>query len=327
MPKASTQLVGQSPAFRKALQDAAVSAKQDAPVLVYGETGSGKGVLAEYIHRKSGRPGRLVSLNCASFQQNLFESELFGHMKGAFTGAVKDTPGLFEAAQGGTLFLDEIGDTPAEIQPKLLRALEDGVVRRVGGTKEIDVDVRLVCATNRDLKDLIGAGKFREDLFYRINSFVVTLPPLRERTEDLRELALFFLDEASNGVSHNLAVEAIEALERYDWPGNVRELKHLCQSLAALAPAPVIGRDDLPAEYREPGSHRDPSTIPWTERLADQLTTDLAGESDNLHERYKTELEQVLVRTALEQCGNNQSEAARRLGISRNTLARIINSV
>lgn len=235
MPKASTQLIGQSPAFRKALNDAGVAAKREAPVLVYGETGAGKGVLAEYIHRKSGRTGRLVSLNCASFQQNLFESELFGYMKGAFTGAVKDTPGLFEAAQGGTLFLDEIGDTPAEIQPKLLRALEDGVVRRVGGTKEVDVDVRLVLATNRDLKELIAAGKFREDLYYRINSFVVTVPPLRERKEDLRELATFFLDEASSGTPHAFAIEAIEAMETYPWPGNVRELRSAMRYAAAQA--------------------------------------------------------------------------------------------
>jgi predicted ATPase len=233
MPKAITQLVGQSPVFRKALDDAAVAARLDSPVLIFGETGSGKGVLAEYVHRKSGRPGRLVSLNCASFQQNLFESELFGHMKGAFTGAVKDTPGLFEAAQGGTLFLDEIGDTPAELQPKLLRALEEGVVRRVGGTREIDVDVRLVCATNRDLKELIAEGKFREDLYYRINSFVVTVPPLRERLEDLRELARHFIEEATGGAPLKLSVEVIDALEAYAWPGNVRELRSAMQFAAA----------------------------------------------------------------------------------------------
>ena len=252
MPKTSTQLVGQSPGFRKALDDAGVAANRDAPVLVYGETGSGKGVLAEYIHRKSGRAGRLVSLNCASFQQNLFESELFGYTKGAFTGATKDTPGLFEAAQGGTLFLDEIGDTPTEIQPKLLRALEDGVVRRVGGTKEIDVDVRLVCATNRDLNELIAEGKFREDLFYRINSFVVTVPPLRERKEDLRDLAMFFLEEASDGKPHRFAVGTIDALENYGWPGNVRELRSAMEYAAAQAGDRVtITLTDLPEALRK----------------------------------------------------------------------------
>src|SRR5690606_28944691 len=221
MPKASTQLIGSSPAFRKALSDASVAARQDAPLLIYSETGSGKGVVAEYIHRKSGTAGRLVSLNCATFQANLFESELFGYMKGSFTGAIKDTPGLFEAAEGGTLFLDEIGDTPLEIQPKLLRAIEQGVVRRVGGTREIEVDVRLVCATNHDLQTLITQGKFREDLFYRINNFVVTLPPLRERPEDIPLMARHFVAEhdTPGTLPRLLSGDAIDALQAYSWPG------------------------------------------------------------------------------------------------------------
>lgn len=255
MPKASTQLIGNSPAFRKALADASVAARQDAPLLVYGETGSGKGVIAEYVHRKSGAAGRLVSLNCATFQSNLFESELFGYMRGAFTGAVKDTPGLFEAAEGGTLFLDEIGDTPVEIQPKLLRALEEGVIRRVGGTTEIPVNVRLVCATNHDLKELIKAGKFREDLYYRINSFVVTLPPLRERREDIPELAKFFLEEHGSreaGTARSLSEEAVRALQQYDWPGNIRELRSAMSYAAAQAGArSTIERADLPQALQE----------------------------------------------------------------------------
>ncbi|MCB9894906.1 MAG: sigma 54-interacting transcriptional regulator [Planctomycetes bacterium] len=254
MPKASTQLIGSSPAFRKALDDASVAARQVAPVLVIGETGSGKGVIAEYVHRKSARGGRLVSLNCATFQSNLFESELFGYMRGAFTGAAKDTPGLFEAAEGGTLFLDEIGDTPLEIQPKLLRALEEGVIRRVGGTREIPVNVRLVCATNHDLKALIAAGKFREDLYYRINSFVVTLPPLRERREDIAELARYFLDEhgsAAAGLAKDLAVETCKALESYAWPGNIRELRSAMSYAAAQAgERHTIQLEDLPDAIR-----------------------------------------------------------------------------
>ncbi|MCA8915618.1 MAG: sigma 54-interacting transcriptional regulator [Planctomycetes bacterium] len=251
MPKASTQLIGTSLAFRKALDDASVAARQVAPVLIYGETGSGKGVIAEYVHRKSDRGGRLVSLNCATFQANLFESELFGYMRGAFTGAVKDTAGLFEAAEGGTLFLDEIGDTPLEIQPKLLRALEEGVIRRVGGTREIPVNVRLVCATNHDLKAQIAAGKFREDLYYRINSFVVTLPPLRERVEDIAELARYFLDEnlaPEAGLDKTISVEAIEALEHYSWPGNIRELRSaMAYASAQAGERRTIIVQDLPA--------------------------------------------------------------------------------
>ncbi|MCA8944841.1 MAG: sigma 54-interacting transcriptional regulator [Planctomycetes bacterium] len=249
MPKTKTNLIGRSAAFRKALQEASLAATQDAPVLIYGETGSGKGVLASHIHRRSAREGRLVSLNCATFQSNLFESELFGHMKGAFTGAVKDTPGLFEAAEGGTLFLDEIGDTPVEIQPKLLRALEEGVVRRVGGTREIPVDVRLICATNQDLKQLIAEGKFREDLYYRINSFVVTLPPLRDRVDDIEELATSFLGEhfESDLNAPSLSIEAADALKRYPWPGNIRELRSaMAYAVAQAGERTTILLEDLP---------------------------------------------------------------------------------
>ncbi len=271
MPKASTQLIGNSPAFRKALSDASVAARQDAPVLVYGETGSGKGVIAEYVHRKSSRGGRLVSLNCATFQANLFESELFGYMRGAFTGAVKDTPGLFEAAEGGTLFLDEIGDTPVEIQPKLLRALEEGVVRRVGGTKEIPVDVRLVCATNHDLKELIKAGKFREDLYYRINSFVVTLPPLRERREDILELAKFFLEEHGTreaGAARTLSSDAGRALQDYAWPGNIRELRSaIAYAVAQAGAGETIRREDLPQELQGAPAAQPTDGVDYLERF------------------------------------------------------------
>jgi predicted ATPase len=240
MPKSKTDLVGGNAAFRKALADAAAAARQDSPVLIYGETGSGKGVLADYIHRRSGREGRLVSLNCASFQPNLFESELFGYMRGSFTGAIKDTMGLFEAAQGGTLFLDEIGDTPLEIQPKLLRAIEEGQIRPVGSTREISVNVRLIFATNHDLPELIKAGKFREDLYYRISAFVVSLPPLRERRDDITELAKYFLAQVSP-TAPALSIEAEEALLAYHWPGNVRELR----SAMAYAAAQTGGRDTL----------------------------------------------------------------------------------
>ncbi|MCB9932231.1 MAG: sigma 54-interacting transcriptional regulator [Planctomycetes bacterium] len=277
MPKASTQLIGNSPAFRKALSDASVAARQDAPVLVYGETGSGKGVIADYVHRKSGRGGRLVSLNCATFQSNLFESELFGYMRGAFTGAVKDTPGLFEAAEGGTLFLDEIGDTPVEIQPKLLRALEEGVIRRVGGTREIPVDVRLVCATNKDLKELIKAGKFREDLYYRINSFVVTLPPLRERREDIPELATSFLEEHGSreaGAAHTLSPEAAQTLQDYAWPGNIRELRSaMAYAVAQAGARKSILREDLPQALLSEPAETPTDGVHYVERFRDLYRT------------------------------------------------------
>jgi predicted ATPase len=257
MPKSKTDLVGGNAAFRKALTDAATAARQDSPILIYGETGSGKGVLADYIHRRSGRDGRLVSLNCASFQPNLFDSELFGYMRGSFTGAIKDTMGLFEAAEGGTLFLDEIGDTPLEIQPKLLRAIEEGQIRRVGGTREIGVDVRLIFATNHDLPELIKAGKFREDLYYRISAFVVSLPPLRERRDDIAELAKYFL-AGTSPAAPALSIEAEEALLAYHWPGNVRELR----SAMAYAAAQAGGRDTLRLDDLPESVQRGPVETP-----------------------------------------------------------------
>ena len=241
------QTVGKHLAFQKALQDATLAAQRNAPVLIYGETGTGKGMLAEFIHRRSGRRGKFVSLNCASFQANLFESELFGYQKGAFTGAAKDTPGLFETAEGGTLFLDEIGDTPLELQPKLLRALEQGMIRRVGGLSEIPVNTRLVCATNRDLQELIREGRFREDLFYRINAFVVRLPALRSRIEDIPELAEHFLAQIAREagtVTPALSPGALKVLQDYAWPGNVRELR----SVLAFAAAQAGGRATIAAE-------------------------------------------------------------------------------
>lgn len=245
-----TQTVGKHLAFQKALQDATLAAQRNAPVLVYGETGSGKGMLAEYIHRQSGRRGKFVSLNCATFQANLFESELFGYQKGAFTGAARDTPGLFETAEGGTLFLDEIGDTPLELQPKLLRALEQGKIRRVGGLAEIPVNVRLVCATNRDLQELIREGRFREDLFYRINAFVVRLPALRDRREDIPDLATHFLGQIASEnrtPQQALAPAALSMLMTYAWPGNVRELRSVLAFGAAQAgKRAVIQAEDLP---------------------------------------------------------------------------------
>ncbi|MBX3460127.1 MAG: sigma 54-interacting transcriptional regulator [Planctomycetes bacterium] len=268
MEKTTARIIGKEPSFLAAIEAAEKAAPRDVPVLIYGETGSGKGRVAELIHRASGRKGKFVSLNCATFQSNLFESELFGYMKGAFTGADKDTPGLFETAAGGTLFLDEIGDTPLEIQPKLLRALEEGVVRRVGGRTEIEVNVRLVCATNRNLADLIKQGKFRADLYYRINSYVVEVPPLRKRKSDIPELARHFLAEitgAGNGPAE-ISDSAMRVLAAYPWPGNVRELRSAvayavanCGNAKTILPShlPPSVQRGAPDNEQAPESHLD----------------------------------------------------------------------
>lgn len=241
-------VLGHSATMKRAVELAALAAPRRDPVLIYGETGTGKGLLAEYIHEVSGRKGAFVSVNCATFNPNLIESHLFGYVKGAFTGAEKDTPGLFETAQDGTLFLDEIAETPLEVQPRLLRALEEGLVRRVGGRSEIPVNVRLIAATHSDLRARIAQGRFREDLFYRINAFIITLPPLRDRLEDLPELVEHFLqslrgpDESARSVS----TQCLEALRLYSWPGNLRELRSaLAFALAAraLSDGPIEAAD------------------------------------------------------------------------------------
>lgn len=239
-----------SPAIARALELALKAAPSQEPVLIYGETGTGKGMLAEWIHQRSQREGAFVSVNCSTFNPNLFESHLFGYVKGAFTGADKDTSGLFEAAEGGTLFLDEIADTPLEVQPRLLRAIEEKLVRRVGSSKEIAIDVRLVCATNKDLKAEIAKGKFREDLFYRINAFIVHLPPLRERVEDVEQLANHFLTaiaEEHQQAAKPLEPEALAAIRSYGWPGNIRELRSaMAYAVASAGSRATIARRDLP---------------------------------------------------------------------------------
>ncbi len=324
-------LIGSSPVFQNLIRMVGRLSASDIPVLITGETGTGKELIARALHNHSPRAdGPFVAINTAAIPEDLLESELFGHEKGAFTGASEPRNGRFEQARGGTLFLDEIGDMPLTLQSRLLRVLAEGEYYRLGGRDLVRTDTRIITATHRNLARRVERGEFRADLYHRLKVIAMDVPPLRARREDIPELTRHFLREAGHEfrLPPKLAEQTlIDHLKTLDWPGNVRELKHLCQSLAALAPAPVIGLDDLPAEYREPGSHRDAGSITWTERLADQLISDLSGDADNLYERYKAELEQQLAHTTLAQCDNIQSEAARRLGISRNTLARILNSV
>jgi two-component system NtrC family response regulator len=220
-----------------------------ASVLVLGESGTGKELIARAIHNSSDRrTRRFVAINCAAIPEQLLESELFGHEKGAFTGAVKQTLGKIEMAEGGTLFLDEIGDMPPALQAKLLRFLQDRVIERVGGRQEIAVDVRVVCATNRDLQALISAQQFRQDLFYRIAEVTIQLPPLRQRPGDAAVLAKVFLKRAADDnprAPRGFTQEALVAIQRHDWPGNVRELENKVRSAAIMASGPQITADDL----------------------------------------------------------------------------------
>jgi formate hydrogenlyase transcriptional activator len=236
--------VGDSPSFQSVLEQVETVAPTDASVLILGETGTGKELIARAIHDLSSRRDRtFVKLNCAAIPTGLLESELFGHEKGAFTGAITQKAGRFELANKGTLFLDEIGDIPLELQPKLLRAIQEQEFERLGGTRTIHVDVRLVAATNRDLNQMINERQFRTDLYYRLSVFPVSVPPLRERPDDIPKLVRYFAQKYSRRMNRpveTIPSEAMEALVRYPWPGNVRELENLIERAVILTRGPVL---------------------------------------------------------------------------------------
>jgi DNA-binding NtrC family response regulator len=300
------RLVGSSMAMRKVIGLIERVAGSDATVLVCGASGTGKELVARALHANSPRSDRpLVTINCAALQESLLESELFGHEKGAFTGAVSAKPGLVEVAEGGTLFIDEIGEMAAGLQAKLLRVLEDGHFRRVGGTTELHADVRVVAATNRRLADEIKGGRFREDLYYRLNVITIFLPALRERRDDIPELVEHFLTTRQLGpLRCRINSEALAALLRYDWPGNIRELANVVERAQILAEDHTITPDDLP----------------------DNLITCAAG-AEGEPEGQTQELHQAQRRHVLgvlREARGNKVHAARALGISRRALYRLL---
>ena len=287
--------------FRRVARFAAA----DAPVVILGESGTGKEVVARALHGNSSRRSRpFLAVNVAALPSELLESELFGHARGAFTGASTSKRGLFEAADGGTLFLDEIAEMPLARQAKLLRVLQDGEVRRVGETRPFAVDTRVVCATHRELGEQVRRGLFREDLYYRLKVLTVRVPPLRERREDILPLAEQFLRDEGH-LETRLSPEAAEVLTSYGWPGNVRELASAMKHGAALAAGALIGSDDLPEELLRGGGAR---AAPAGRREWDL--------------RALTEVEREHILQVLDACQGSQAEAARVLGIGRNTLWR-----
>ncbi|MFP4308348.1 MAG: sigma-54-dependent transcriptional regulator [Desulfococcaceae bacterium] len=296
------EIVYASEAMARVMDLAARVARSDSAVLVSGESGTGKELLARYIHRISPRSeARFVPVNCAAISPNLVESELFGHEKGAFTGADKRTVGKFEYASGGTLFLDEIGDLPLEAQAKLLRALQERRVQRVGGNEEIPVDVRVICATNRNLEERVDDGAFRRDLFFRIHVFPIQPPPLRERPEDVAPLTRFFLERLGVAASVRFEDDAVKTLLDYHWPGNVRELANAVERAVILAGDGVVTAETL--SFLSGGCGRVPKE---SGRFV------LPPEGVVLEE-----LEKDLVNQALVLAGDNQTAAARLLGLSR----------
>jgi len=247
-------MVGESPEFKRVLEAIEVVAPTEAAVLIQGETGTGKELVAHAIHDQSSRSRRsFIEVNCAAIPATLLESELFGHEKGAFTGAIAQKMGRFERAHQGTLFLDEIGEIPLELQPKLLRALQEQEFERLGGNRTIRVDIRIIAATNRNLKQMVDEGKFRSDLYYRLNVFPLTVPPLRERREDIELLIRFFTQRSArklNRAIEEIPATALEALTRYDWPGNIRELQNVIERSVILSPGPEL-RIAMPEFNRE----------------------------------------------------------------------------
>jgi two-component system response regulator HydG len=299
----TTQVVVRSDAMQAVLKRASRFAANDAPVAVLGETGTGKEVVARVVHANSPRAARpFVAINVAALPADLLESELFGHGKGAFTGAATARRGLFEAADGGTLFLDEIGDMPLALQAKLLRALQDGEIRRVGESESFSVDVRVVCATHRDLAERVRAGAFREDLLYRLRVLTLDVPPLRARRDDILPLADRFLAEEATTV-RGFTRAAKKRLLAHHWPGNVRELQNVVRHGAALATTDEVDEADLPDEL--------------TRGTGPAIPT---GRPRDLRSLAEVEREHILY--VLDACQGSQSEAARVLGLARNTLWR-----
>ncbi|MHB1390430.1 MAG: sigma-54-dependent transcriptional regulator [Thermoleophilia bacterium] len=294
-------IIGDGPEMKKIMATVAQVAPAEATVMVYGESGTGKELIAKALHEGSHRARRpFIQLSCAALPETLLESELFGYEKGAFTGATDSRPGRFELADSGSLFLDEIGDISLAVQVKLLRVLETMTFERLGSGKTISVDVRLIGATNRDLPQLIREGKFREDLYYRLNVIPINLPPLRERRSDINLLAKHFL--ARYALDKSLSAESVQLLQDYYWPGNVRELINTIEHAAILSRSQVITPDDLPAELR---SHGTPGAGVF----------ELPPEGVDLLEVEKRLIEQALARTS-----GNRTRAAELLGISRHTL-------
>jgi two-component system response regulator PilR (NtrC family) len=304
--EAGGEMLGRSPKMQDVLRLLDRVAPTTVTVLICGESGTGKGLVARRLHALSGRKGPFVAVNCSAIPEGLMESELFGHVKGSFTGAVSDKPGIFEEAEGGTLFLDEIGELPLHLQPKLLRAVQEAKVKRVGGNREIPVDVRIVSATNRELRDEVSAGRFREDLYYRLNVVALEIPPLRERREDIPLLAHFFLKKYAAAFGRSLrgfAKDALESLEGYDYPGNVRELENLVERAVALETEEYLQAWSLPPQVVTPRQREVAGRIEIpTEGL------DLEALLERLERAY---LEQSLARTK-----GNKTEAAKLLCLS-----------
>jgi DNA-binding NtrC family response regulator len=322
-------LIGSGPAMQNVYRLTRQVAKSNASVLLLGETGTGKELIAKAMHRLSPRgSGPFVRVNCGALHENLLESELFGHVRGAFTGAVDNRTGRFEAAHTGTVFLDEINSTTPKLQVKLLRVLQEHEFERVGDTQTIRVDTRVIAASNRDLFEETEAGRFREDLYYRLNVITIYLPPLRERREDVPALVGHFLkiyNQQNNRHVPHVERAAMQALQEYDWPGNVRELQNYIERAVVLAPSDELTCDLLPEAVlgqkpRRIGRHRAADLETLAAELVEEGVAAAGPQSENLHAAIVNRVERELIAQVMAACDNVQTKAAERLGINRNTL-------
>lgn len=319
------KIIGSSEKLKEALKIVDKVAKTDATVLVTGESGTGKELIVREIHKKSSRANKpFVPINCGAIPKELLESELFGHEKGAFTHAIRSRPGRFELANGGTLFLDEIAELDVYLQVKLLRAIQEKEFERVGGTRTIKVDVRIIAATNKDLEKEVKKGNFREDLFYRLNVVNISIPPLRQRKEDILLLANYFLKKfctQNNKKIFRLEKKVEQALINYSWPGNVRELENLMERLSILCDNETVTLEDLPSKILNNSIYRDNTKIKST--VFEEFTYPTLDTLKKLNMNLKQLLEEIenrLIVEALEKSKGVKNRAAQLLGLKRTTL-------
>ena len=324
------EIIGSAVAMQEVFRAIGRLSGSNLTVLVTGESGVGKELVAQALHRHSPRSQqRFIAINVAAIPRDLLESELFGHEKGAFTGATSQRQGRFEQASGGTLFLDEIGDMPADLQSRLLRVLSTGTFYRVGGHLPLEADVRVIAATNQDLEERVTRGTFREDLFHRLNVIRVHVPALRDRREDIPVLTEHFLRRSSTelGIETKLMLpETREFLNSLDWPGNVRQLENFCRWITVMAPGKEIHMDDLPPELKNTNLSAE-AAEDWESTLRHWVKSNLLRGETGLLGNVLPEFERILIEEALQQTGGRRSEAARLLGWGRNTLTRKIKSL
>ena len=323
-----SEIIGSAPSMQIVFRSIGKLANTNATVLIQGESGTGKELVSKSLHKNSPRYDMpFIALNMADIPKELIESELFGHEKGAFTGAVEQRIGRFEQANGGTLFLDEIGDMPLETQTRLLRVLSNKEFFRVGGDKPIKVDVRILAATHQSLESLVAAGSFREDLYYRLNVIRVDVPPLRQRKEDIGDLSSALLKIHADSLSDEpkvLSPEALLALTQYNWPGNVRQLENTCYWIALMAPTQNVKLEDLPAEIFSNEQSPQTQINDWQTGFSQWLGEVYQSNPENMLETIEPELDKIMINFALEKTGGKKQEAAKVLGLGRNTLSKKI---